>query len=116
MVGLIGTGGMGQVFRARDARLKRDVALKVLAAAVAADGDRRTRFEREAQVLGSLSHANIAQIYGVEDAGGSLVLVMELVEGPTLSEHLRATPLAIEESLSIGRQLCEGSRPPTSAA
>jgi serine/threonine-protein kinase len=99
---------MGQVFRARDARLKRDVALKVLDAAVAGDADRRTRFEREAQALGSLSHANIAQIYGVEDTGGSLVLVMELVEGPTLSEHLRATPLSIEESLSIGRQLCEG--------
>ncbi|HYN06351.1 MAG TPA: protein kinase [Vicinamibacterales bacterium] len=108
VVGLIGTGGMGQVFRARDARLKRDVALKVLAAAVATDADRRSRFEREAQVLGSLSHANIAQIYGVEDAAGSLVLVMELVEGPTLAEHLRANGVSLEEALSIGRQLCEG--------
>ena len=82
----LGAGGMGAVYRARDTKLNRDVAIKVLLPAVANDPDRLARFKREAQVLASLNHPNIAQIYGVEDSGGIHALVMELVEGPTLGE------------------------------
>src|ERR1700719_1841095 len=88
VVALIGAGGMGEVYRARDTKLNRDVALKVLAAALAANADRMARFEREAQVLASLNHPNIATIYGLEESNGIRALVMELVEGPTLADRI----------------------------
>jgi serine/threonine protein kinase len=83
----IGAGGMGDVYRAKDTKLRRDVALKVLPHAVAADPHRLARFRREAQVLASLNHPN-AQIYGVEDSNSTLGLIMELVDGPTLAERI----------------------------
>src|SRR5262245_36516198 len=86
ITGLLGTGGMGEVYRARDSKLKRDVAIKVLPGEVAGDAERLARFEREAQVLASLNHPHIAHVYGLEDAGGVRGLVMELVEGPTLAD------------------------------
>ena len=85
----IGAGGMGEVYRARDTRLGRDVALKVLPEAFARDADRMARFRREAQLLASLNHPNIAAIYGFEDSNGAHALVMELVEGPTGSNGKR---------------------------
>ena len=84
----IGVGGMGEVYRARDTRLNRDVALKVLPDAFTLDSDRLARFRREAQLLASLNHPNIAAIYGFEDSNGVQTLVLELVEGPTLAERL----------------------------
>ena len=84
----LGVGGMGEVYRARDTKLNRDVAIKVLLPAVANDPERLARFSREAQVLASLNHPNIAAIYGLEDSGSVRALVMELVEGPTLAERL----------------------------
>jgi serine/threonine protein kinase len=95
---LIGAGGMGEVYRARDTKLKRDVALKVLPEAFASDTDRMARFHREAEVLASLNHANIAHIYGLEERA----LVMELVEGETLS-----SPLPIETALNYTRQIAD---------
>jgi serine/threonine-protein kinase len=89
----LGAGGMGEVYRARDTKLNRDVALKVLPQAVIKDPQRMARFEREAQVLASLNHPNIAAIYGLEESGGVRALVMELVEGPTLAERIAGTPL-----------------------
>ncbi|MGA9882861.1 MAG: serine/threonine-protein kinase, partial [Candidatus Acidiferrales bacterium] len=84
----IGAGGMGEVYRARDAKLGRDVALKVLPEAFARDAERMARFQREAKLLASLNHPNIAAIYGFEDSGATHALVMELVEGPTLAERI----------------------------
>ena len=89
VIALLGAGGMGEVYRARDTRLHRDVALKILPAAFASDPERMARFEREAQLLASLNHPNIAQIYGLERAGRTSALVMELVEGETLAERIR---------------------------
>jgi eukaryotic-like serine/threonine-protein kinase len=108
VVGLLGAGGMGEVFRGRDSRLKRDVALKILPAALAGDADRRVRFEREAQVLASLNHPTIAQIFGVEPAGESPVIVMELVEGPTLADRLARGSLPIDEAVAIATRICDG--------
>src|SRR5881275_3251809 len=88
IVAPLGAGGMGEVYRARDARLGREVAIKVLPAAMANDAERMARFQREAQILASLNHPNIASIYGLEDSGGVRALVMELVEGPTLAERI----------------------------
>jgi Tol biopolymer transport system component len=99
---------MGEVFRAHDARLKRDVALKVLPATALADADRRSRFEREAQVLASLNHPSIAQVYGVELDGGAPVIVMELVEGATLADRLAAGALPLADALPIAIQICDG--------
>jgi len=90
IVSLLGVGGMGEVYRARDAKLNRDVALKVLPEAFASDADRLARFTREAQVLASLNHPNIGAIYGVEERA----LVLELVEGPTLADRMAQGPLA----------------------
>jgi serine/threonine-protein kinase len=104
---LLGAGGMGEVYRARDAKLNRDVAIKVLPDPFAQDPERLARFKREAQVLASLNHPNIAAIYGLEEGGGVQALVLELVEGPTLADRLAAGALPIEEALSIARQLCE---------
>src|SRR5690242_21564205 len=83
----LGAGGMGEVFRARDTKLQRDVALKILPQAMARDAERMARFEREAQVLASLNHPNIAAIYGLEESNGVRALVMELVEGQTLADR-----------------------------
>ena len=88
VIALIGVGGMGEVYRARDTKLNRDVALKVLPELFAADPERLARFKREAQVLASLNHPNIAAIYGLEESDGIRALVLELVEGPTLAEVL----------------------------
>src|SRR5271154_973392 len=103
----IGAGGMGEVYRARDAKLARDVALKVLPEAFARDAERMARFQREAKVLASLNHPNIASIYGLEDSGATHALVMELVEGPTLADRIRSGPIPIDEVLRIARQMCE---------
>ena len=103
----LGEGGMGEVYRATDARLKRDVAIKVLPAAFTADPERLARFEREAQLLAQLHHPNIASIFGLEESDGVRALVMELVEGPTLAERLEAGRLPFEESLSIARQIAQ---------
>src|SRR6185295_15685305 len=92
IVSTIGAGGMGEVYRARDKRLKRDVALKILPESFANDPDRLARFQREAEVLASLSHANIAAIYGLEESNGTRALVMELVEGEDLSLRIAKGP------------------------
>ena len=99
---------MGQVFRARDRRLNRDVALKVLPREALISDERRIRFEREAQVLAALNNANIAQVFGVEDADGAPVIVMEFVDGATLAERIAAGPLPLDDALSIALQLCAG--------
>ena len=115
----LGTGGMGEVYRARDTRLGRDVALKVLPEGFTRDVERLGRFRREAQVLASLNHPNIAAIYGFEDSGEVQALVMELVEGPTLADMISRTgrgaesaagnakPIPLEEALAIAKQICE---------
>src|SRR5271156_6617580 len=92
IVSRIGAGGMGEVYRARDSKLGRDVAIKVLPEAFAQDGERMARFEREAKLLATLNHPNIASIYGVEESGLTDALVMELAEGPTLADRLRSGP------------------------
>ena len=107
IVALIGAGGMGEVYRARDTKLNRDVALKVLPAAFANDAQRMARFQREAQVLASLNHPNIASIYGLEESGGVRALVMELVEGPTLAERVAQGPIPLDEALPIAKQIAE---------
>jgi len=88
VLSLLGAGGMGEVYRARDTKLNRDVALKVLPEVFARDAERMARFRREAQVLASLNHPNIATIHGLEESNGRSALVMELVEGPTLAERI----------------------------
>ena len=98
---------MGEVYRARDAKLNRDVAIKVLLPAVANDPDRLARFSREAQVLASLNHPNIAQIYGLEESGGVTALVMELVEGEDLSQRIARGAIPLDEALPIARQIAE---------
>src|SRR5215471_2246591 len=99
----LGEGGMGEVWRATDTKLNRDVAIKILPEAFARESDRTARFQREAQVLASLNHPGIAAIYGVEDRA----LVMELVEGPTLAERIAQGPIPPEEALPIARQIAE---------
>jgi len=98
---LIGVGGMGEVHRARDRKLDRDVAIKVLPDSLATDPERLARFEREAKTLASLNHPNIAQIFGVEDSTGTTALVMELVEGPTLADRVAHGAIPIAEMLPI---------------
>ena len=107
VLGPLGAGGMGEVYRARDTRLGREVALKVLPDDLAHDPERRRRFEREARVLGSLSHTGIAVLHGLEETGGVLYLVLELVEGSTLAERLRAGPLRVSEALGLARQMAD---------
>src|SRR5262252_7357848 len=104
---LIGSGGMGEVYRARDSKLNRDVAIKVLPTDVVADHDRLARFEREAQVLASLNDPHIAAIYGVEDSTGTPALVMELVDGPTLADRIANGPIPLDEALPIAKQIAE---------
>ncbi|MDQ1348171.1 MAG: eukaryotic-like serine/threonine-protein kinase [Acidobacteriota bacterium] len=103
----LGAGGMGEVYRATDSRLKREVAIKVLPAAFTADKERLARFEREAQLLAQLNHPNIAQVYGLETSGETHALVMELVPGPTLAERLETGPLSLTESLSFALQIAQ---------
>jgi eukaryotic-like serine/threonine-protein kinase len=107
----LGAGGMGEVYRARDNRLNRDVAIKVLLDSSLRDPDRMARFEREAQVLASLNHPNIAAIYGLEETNGATLnqigLVMELIEGPTLADRLKAGPIQFEEALPIAKQIID---------
>jgi serine/threonine-protein kinase len=103
----IGAGGMGEVYRARDTKLNRDVALKILPEAFTLDGDRTARFRREAQVLASLNHPNIAAIYGFEDSGSTHALVLELVEGPTLADRIAKGPIPLDEALPIASQIAE---------
>jgi serine/threonine protein kinase/Tol biopolymer transport system component len=107
IVALLGAGGMGEVYRARDGRLKRDVALKLIPAAFADDPQRLGRLEREAQVLASFSHPNVASIYGFEESGATRALVMELVEGPTLAERIAGAAMPLAEALPIARQIAE---------
>jgi eukaryotic-like serine/threonine-protein kinase len=104
---LIGAGGMGEVYRARDTRLQRDVALKILPEIFAADPARMARFEREARLLASLNHPHIAAIYGVEESYSCRALVMELVEGPTLAERIAAGPVPVDEALPMMKQVAE---------
>jgi serine/threonine protein kinase len=108
IVSALGSGGMGDVYRARDTRLNRDVAIKVLSDAFAGDPDRLVRFEREAQLLAALNHPHIATIYGLEETDGIRALAMELVEGPTLAERLAAGPIGASETLELARSLAEG--------
>ena len=103
----IGAGGMGEVYRARDTKLDRDVALKVLPQAFTDDPDRLARFEREAKVLASLNHPNIGHIYGLEEAEGQRALVLELIEGPTLADRIAQGPIPVDEALPIAKQIAE---------
>ena len=104
IVSLLGTGGMGEVYRARDLQLNRHVALKILPDLFASDPERFARFGREAQVLASLNHPNIAQIHAIETSGATRALVMELVEGQTLADRIAQGPIPIDEALrSRGR-------------
>ncbi len=107
VIGLIGQGGMGEVWQARDTKLDRDVAIKVLPEAFTSDPDRLARFEREAKVLASLNHPNIGSIYGLEEAEGVKALVLELVEGPTLADRIKQGPIPLDEALPIAKQIAE---------
>ena len=104
---LLGEGGMGQVWQATDTQLNRQVALKILPDAFAADPDRLARFTREAQILASLNHPNIAAIYGIEEAEGTRALVLELVPGPTLADRISKGPIPLDEALPIAKQIAE---------
>ena len=107
IISALGAGGMGEVYRARDTKLNRDVAIKVLLASVASDPDRLARFSREAQVLASLNHPNIAHIHGLEDANGVTALILELVEGDDLSQRIARGAISLDEALPIARQIAE---------
>ena len=107
IVAPLGAGGMGEVYRARDPRIGRDVAIKVLPEDFAHDADRLARFRREAQVLGSLNHPHIGAIYGVEESAGVTALVLELVDGPTLADRIAQGALPLDEALPIARQIAE---------
>jgi serine/threonine protein kinase len=107
IVSLLGAGGMGEVYRATDTRLKRQVAIKVLPRALAADPERLARFQREAEVLASLNHPHIAAVYRFEDANGVKALVMELVDGATLADRLAHGPMPVDEALPIAAQIAE---------
>ena len=104
---LVGAGGMGEVYRARDTKLNRDVALKVLLPAVAGDAERLARFSREAQVLASLNHPNIGHIHGLEEGESGPLLVLEFVEGPTLADRIALGPIAIDEAITIAKQIAD---------
>ena len=106
----IGEGGMGEVYRATDTSLKRQVAIKVLPASVAADADRLARFQREAEVLAQLNHPNIAAIYGLEQSGAAPALVMELVDGPTLADRIAQGAIPVDEALPMARQIADALR------
>src|SRR5215475_2907693 len=107
VIAQIGAGGMGEVYRARDTKLNREVALKVLPDAFALDAEYLARFKREAQMLASLNHPQIAGIYGFEDSGSTHALVLEFVEGPTLADRIAQGPIPLDEALPIARQIAE---------
>src|SRR5262245_36028076 len=107
IVGTLGAGGMGEVYRAHDTRLKRDVAIKTLPEEFSSSSDRIARFQREAEVLASLNHANIAGIYDLQESGDSRFLVLELVEGETLAEVLARGPMPLGQVLRVAIQICE---------
>src|SRR3989442_15845066 len=107
VLSIVGRGGMGEVYRARDTKLKREVAIKILPEEFGRDPDRVARFQREAEVLASLNHQNIAAIYDLEEAEGSRFLVLEFVEGETLAERIGRGPIPVEEALNIARSICE---------
>src|SRR5262249_50295818 len=104
---LIGEGGMGRVFRARDTKLKRDVAIKVLPEGFARDAQRLARFQREAELLASLNHPNIATIHDIQEFEGTRFLVLELVQGETLADRVKSGPIPCEESLQLALQIAE---------
>jgi serine/threonine protein kinase len=103
----LGSGGMGEVYEATDSKLGRSVAIKFLPETFTHDTERASRFEREARVLASLNHSNIAGIYGLEESGDRKFLVMELVGGATLAERIKRGPIPVDESLEIAKQICE---------
>src|SRR5262245_18863970 len=105
VVSPLGQGGMGVVYRARDTQLLRDVAVKLLPEHFANDSERLGRFQREAQVLASLNHPNIAQVYGFQQTSNSGAIVMELVDGETLADRLRRGPIPVDEAISIAKQI-----------
>ena len=107
ITGPLGKGGMGEVYRATDTSLNRQVAIKVLPTEFAQDTERLARFEREAKTLASLNHPNIAQIYGFEKSTGIHALVMELVEGPTLADRIAQGPIPVDEALPIAKQIAK---------
>jgi Tol biopolymer transport system component len=107
VVSPLGAGGMGEVYRARDTRLDRPVAIKILLDSFADDADRLARFEREARLLASLNHPHIAQIYGLEESGTTRALVMELVDGPTLADRIAQGPMPLDEALAVARQIAD---------
>src|SRR5262245_13785149 len=107
VVGSLGAGGMGEVYRARDTRLNREVALKILPEAFANDSERLARFDREAQLLASLNHQNIGAIYGLDEAGGSRFLVLELIDGESLADRLKRGPLPVPEAIAVARQIVD---------
>src|SRR5262249_12549661 len=104
----LGAGGMGEVYKARDTRLGREVAVKVLPAAFAADRERVARFRREAQTVAALNHPNIAAIYCLEEGGGAVGLALEFVDGQDLAFRLSSRPIPTDEAISIARQIAEG--------
>src|SRR6188472_766462 len=104
VISLLGAGGMGEVYRAVDTDLKREVAIKVLPGSLANEPERLARFRREAEVLAALNHPNIAHIHGLEKSDGIIALVMELVEGPTLADRIAGDQIPVEEALPIARQ------------
>src|SRR5262249_44021321 len=104
---LLGKGGMGEVYRARDLKLKREVAIKILPEEFSRDADRVSRFQREAEVLASLNHPNIAAIHDLEETNGTRYLVLELVEGETLADRIVRGPVPVEEALTIAKLICE---------
>ena len=108
ILALLGVGGMGEVYRARDQKLSREVAIKVLPEEFSQDKDRVARFEREARLLASVNHPNVATLHGFEDVNGTRFLVMELVEGETLAERIAAGPIPIDEALPLFKQIAEG--------
>jgi eukaryotic-like serine/threonine-protein kinase len=103
----IGAGGMGEVYRARDTKLDRDVAIKVLPSLFVADAERSARFQREARTLAALNHPNIGGIYGLEESNGAMALILELVEGPTLADRVAQGAIPVDEALAIARQIAE---------
>src|SRR5262247_2733130 len=103
----LGSGGMGEVYRARDTKLKRDVAVKILPDEFSRDADRVSRFQREAEVLASLNHPNIAAIYDLQEANGSRFLILELIEGETLADRIARGPVQVEDALDIAKFICE---------
>jgi serine/threonine protein kinase len=103
----LGAGGMGEVYRAKDTKLGREVALKVLPESVVRDPDRLARFEREAHLLASLNHPHIAHIHGFDDSTGEPALVMELVEGDTLADRIGRGPMPLDEALPVARQIAD---------